>query len=68
MHDNSNKVVVIILQPFKAVIRLFRNYLDIKNSTVDLLATFMFLCNMMSVLICYYLYKCVMHLVEKYCI
>ena len=46
LHDSNNKAVVILLRPFKAAFKCFKNNLDIKTSTVDSFATFMFLSNM----------------------
>ena len=53
MHDNNNKVIVALLRPFKAACKCFKYNMDIKTSTIDSFATFMFLSNSKLINVCF---------------
>ena len=53
MHDSNNKVVMMIFWPFKRAFRHFKHNLDIKTSTIDSFATFMFLSHIKFLNVCF---------------
>ena len=53
MHDNNNKAILAFLRPFKAACKCFKYNMDIKTSTIDSFATFMFLSNIKLLNVCF---------------
>ncbi len=52
-HDRDFRPVVLLLKPFKTLFSLFRSNLDIRTSSVDAFATFMFLSNVKLLCVCF---------------
>ncbi len=53
MHDSHNWLVLALLKPFKAVSTIFKKSCNIRTSTIDAFATFLFLSNVKFLNVCF---------------
>ena len=52
-HDSNFTPVVVVLKPFKAIFRFYKSNWNVRTSTIDAFATFMYLSNEKFLIVCF---------------